>query len=184
MCSCSLALVRWEVGVLVGWIEVCGTSMFSAKRTGLFFLRCAKRTKKHTGRSPATHDSKLCRKWFCRNFRRLVPKPVLPAKRRRKGFESVRKGSCTADARPLFFEKELLYCKLTVASDVRKGLLHVSFGAVGSWNFCMLKNAFLYRVALHELKKFAFSANPKPFFCTNLSLFPSKATLFHPPHRP
>jgi hypothetical protein len=34
---------------------------------------------------------------------------------------------------------------------------------------------------LHELKKFAFSANPKPFFCTNLSLLLSKATLFHPP---
>ena len=45
----------------------------------------------------------------------------------------------------------------------------------------MLKNAFLYRVALHELKKFAFPANQKPFICTNLSFLPSKATLFHPP---
>ena len=59
-------------------------------------------------------DSKLCRKRFCKTFRRHVPKPVLPAKRRRKGFESVRKGYRSADARPMFFEKQLFYCKLTV----------------------------------------------------------------------
>ena len=60
-------------------------------------------------------DSKLCRKRLRRNFRRHVSKPVLSAKRRRRGFESVRKGYRTADARPLFFEKEILYCKLTVS---------------------------------------------------------------------
>ena len=64
-----------------------------------------------------------------------MSKPVLSAKRRRKGFESVRKDYCTANARLIFFEKELLYCKLTVASDLQKGLLHVSFCAVGSWSF-------------------------------------------------
>ena len=68
-----------------------------------------------------------------------MPKPVLPAKRRRKGFESVRKGSCTADARLMFFENGLLYCKLTAASAIQKGLLHVGLGAVGSWSFCALK---------------------------------------------
>ena len=47
------------------------------------------------------------------NFRRHVSKPVLPAKRRRKGFESVRKGYRSADARPMFFEKQLFYSKLT-----------------------------------------------------------------------
>ena len=67
-----------------------------------------------------------------------MSKPVLPAKRRRKGFESVRKGYRSADARLMFFEKELLCCKLTVASSIRKGLLHVSFGAVGSWSFSVL----------------------------------------------
>ena len=66
-------------------------------------------------RSPATHDSKLCRKRLRRNFRRHVSKPVLSAKRRRRGFESVRKGYCSADARPLFFENEKVYCKLTVS---------------------------------------------------------------------
>ena len=65
-------------------------------------------------RSPATHDSKLCRKKFSIVFRRHVSKPVLPTKRRRKGFESVRKGYRSADARLKFFEKELFYCKLTV----------------------------------------------------------------------
>ena len=34
-----------------------------------------------------------------------------------------------------FFEKELLYCKLTAASAILKGLLRVSFGAVGDWIF-------------------------------------------------
>ena len=75
-------------------------------------------------------DSKLCRKRFCKAFRRLLPKPVLPTKRRRKGFESVRKGYRSADARLMFFGKEKVYCKLTAASSIRKGLLHVSFGAV------------------------------------------------------
>ena len=92
-----------------------------------------------------------------------MSKPVLPAKRRRKGFESVRKGYRSADARPLFFEKELLYCKLTVASDIQKGLLHVSFGAVGNWCRCALKKALLYWLALHELKMLFFSANQKVF---------------------
>jgi hypothetical protein len=92
-----------------------------------------------------------------------MPKPVLPAKRRRKGFESVRKGYRSADARLLFFENGLLYCKLTVASGIRKGLLLVSFVAVGSRCRCELKNTFLYRVALHELKKQPFSANQKVF---------------------
>ena len=51
----------------------------------------------------------------------------------------MRKGYRSADARLMFFEKELLCCKLTAASDIQKGLLHVSLGAVGSWSFCALK---------------------------------------------
>ncbi len=65
----------------------------------------------------------------------------------------MRKGYRSANARPLFFEKELFYCKLTVTSDIQKGLLLVSFVAVGNYCRGMLKNAFLYRVALHEPKK-------------------------------
>ena len=47
----------------------------------------------------------------------------------------MRKGYRSADARLIFFENGLLYCKLTVANDIRKGQLLVSFGAVGSWSF-------------------------------------------------
>jgi hypothetical protein len=72
-----------------------------------------------------------------------MSKPVFPAKRRRKGFESVRKGYRSADARPMFFEKEKVYCKLTVASGIRKGLLLVSFCAVGSWSFAVLKQGLI-----------------------------------------
>ena len=90
----------------------------SRKENGfILFALCKKNQKAHQRFAnlwtPGS-DSKLCRKRFCKVFRRLVPKPVLPAKRRRKGFESMRKGDYTADARPLFFEKELFYCKLTV----------------------------------------------------------------------
>ena len=164
------------------------------------FCIVQKVTKKHAGRSPATHDSKLCRKWVCKNFRRLLPKPVLPAQRRRKGFESVRKGDCTADARLIFFEKELLYYKLTVGCRRWNLQLRVSFVAVRNWNFCMLKNAFLYRVTLHELKNCSFPQNKsfpftesftyfaqsrflthKNFFCSYLSSLSAKISNFHKP---
>ena len=55
----------------------------------------------------------------------------------------MRKGYRSADARLMFFENGLLYCKLTVASDIRKGLLHVSLGAVGSWSFAVLKQGLI-----------------------------------------
>ena len=73
-----------------------------------FFLRRAKSNQKHAGRSPATHDSKLCRNLLCRKFRRHVSKPVLPTKRRRKGFESVRKDYRSADARLMLFRKRIV----------------------------------------------------------------------------
>ena len=123
--------------------EVCKTSMLSAKGNGFRSFCVVQKEPKSTPEVceplDSGDDSKLCRKKFSKVFRRHVPKPVLPAKRRRKGFESVRKGYRSADARPLFFEKEKVYCKLTVASDIQKGLLLVSFGAVGSWSFCALK---------------------------------------------
>ena len=92
-------------------------------------------------------DSKLCRKRFCKVFRRLVSKPVLPAKRRRKGFESVRKGYCSADARLMFFEKELLYSKLTVRFHRQNLWLHVSLGAVRSCCRGALRKSFSLSVS-------------------------------------
>ena len=55
----------------------------------------------------------------------------------------MRKGYRSADARLMFFEKQLFYSKLTVASGIRKGLLHVSLGAVGSWSFAVLKQGLI-----------------------------------------
>ena len=45
----------------------------------------------------------------------------------------------------------------------------------------MLKKAFLYRIALNERRTYAFLANQKLFFFTNLSFLLSKAILFCPP---
>ena len=91
----------------------------------------------------------------------------------------MRKDSCSADARLRFFENEKVCCKLTAASAIQKGLLHVSFGAVGSRCRYALKNALLYRIALHELKKFAFFANQKFSIYRKLYALPSKASRFH-----
>ena len=77
-----------------------------------------------------------------------------------------------------FFEKELLYCKLTEGFHRWKLQLHVSFGAVGSRCRCALKNTFLYQVVLHELKKQPFSANQKVFVYRKLYALPSKAFRF------
>ena len=81
-----------------------------------FFLRRAKRTKKHARglrTSGLRGRFKALPEVILQKFPRHVSKSVLPAKRRRKGFESVRKGYRTADARLMFFEKEKVYCKLT-----------------------------------------------------------------------
>ena len=108
----------------------------SLQGNGLSLFAACKKYRKNTPRVATLwtpgDDSKLCRKYFWRSFRRHVSNPAFRTKRRRKGFESVRKGSSTADAKLLFFEKGLLYCKLTAASAIQKGLLHVSFGAVES----------------------------------------------------
>ena len=83
----------------------------------------------------------------------------------------MRKGYRSADARPMFFEKELFYYKLTVASDIQKGLLLVSFVAVGNYCRGMLKKAFLFRFALHELKKTPLSRIKKIFISRNFTNF-------------
>ena len=112
----------------------------------------------------------------------------------------MRKGYRSADARPLFLEKEKVYCKLTVASAIQKGLLHVSFGTVRSRCRCALKKAFLYQLALYGLKKLSFPQTKsfpfiesftnftqsrffthKKFFCTCLSSLSAKISLFHKP---
>ena len=94
----------------------------------------------------------------------------------------MRKGSRSADARLLTFEKGMLYCKLTVASGIRKGLLHVSLGVVGNRCRCVLIKGFsLYRLPLHGLKTPTFFASKSFSFAEDLPKHPSKATLFRIP---
>ena len=56
--------------------------------------------------------------------------------------------------------------------------LHVSFGVVRSRCRCALKKAFLYRLALHELKKFAIFAHQKFSVFRQLTNRPQKPLVF------
>ena len=103
-----VAMRRCHCGVLIRGLRNLGAP---CKGTFFVLFACTKRTKS----TPEVcepldsgDDSKLCRKELCRKFRRHVPKPVLPAKRRRKGFESVRKGYRSADARLMFLRERVI----------------------------------------------------------------------------
>ena len=107
-----------------------------------------------------------------------MPKPVLPAIRRRKGFESVRKGYRSADARLRFFEKQLFYRKLTVGFRGWNLQLLVSFGAVGS--LCrggFYKKLFFIDWSFRSWKS-AFFAYQKISICRKLYALLSKASRF------
>ena len=96
----------------------------SRKGTVLFFSLLRKEPK--VAQRVATlwtprDGSKLYRIIFFVLLPSFVPTPVCGATRFFGCFEPVRKGYCTADARPLLFENELLYSKLTEASRIRKG---------------------------------------------------------------
>ena len=71
--------------------------------------------------------SKLYRLYFFVTFPTFVPKPVCGATRFFGGFEPVRKGYCSADARVMFFENGMLYCKLTGANVFKKGSYSLSW---------------------------------------------------------
>ena len=75
--------------------------------------------------------SKLYRLYFFVTFPALIPKPVCDATHFFRCFEPVRKGCCSADARPLLFGNGIPHCKLTEASHIQKGWLLVIFVAVG-----------------------------------------------------
>ena len=93
-------------------------------------MRRAKSNTKSTRGKPCDLGSKLYRLYFFVIFPTFVPKPVYSATRFFGCFEPVRKGCCTSDARPLFFENGMPYCKLTGACRIRKGQLLVIFVAV------------------------------------------------------
>ena len=77
------------------------------------------------------NGSKLYRLYFFVTFPALIPKPAYGATHFFGCFEPVRKGYCSADARPIFFENGIPHCKLTGASRIQKGQLLVIFVAVG-----------------------------------------------------
>ena len=81
-------------------------------------------------------DSKLCRKRFCKAFRRLMPKPVLPTKWRRKGFESVQKGYRSADARPMFFRKGIIVVQAHSSKRYSKSVATRWFCRGAKLEFC------------------------------------------------
>ena len=88
---------------------------------------------------------------------------------RRWGFESVRKGGRTSDARLRSFEKGMLYCKLTAASAILKGLLHVSLGTVEKCCLSGFVKSFSLLVGLAWIEKSLFRKQKRFFFVENLS---------------
>ena len=105
------------------------------ERNGFTFFSLLRKEPKVAQRAAALSTprdgSKLYRLYFFVIFPPSVPKPAYGATRFFGCFEPVRKGYCSADARLMFFGKGLLYSKLTGASRIRKGKLHVIFVAVG-----------------------------------------------------
>ena len=72
--------------------------------------------------------SKLYRWWFLFNFRWFVSFVTCTTRQRLRGFEPVRKGNCSADARPVLFSKRITEWKLTGADYWWNLLLLVIFG--------------------------------------------------------
>ena len=94
------------------------------KGNGFILFASTKRTgssRRAAALSTPGDASKLYRLCFFVTFPSFVPKLVYGATHFSGCFEPVRKGSCSTDARPIFFENGMSYCKLTGASRIRKG---------------------------------------------------------------
>ena len=94
------------------------------KGNGFILFASTKRTKssrRAAALSTPGDGSNLSQLYFFVTFPALVPKPVCGATHFFGCFEPVRKGYCSADARPLFFGNGLPHCKLTEASHIQKG---------------------------------------------------------------
>ena len=90
-------------------------------RRDVTFCVVQKVTQKAHGTPSCDLGSKLYRLYFFVTFPALVPTPAYGATRFFGGFEPVRKGNCSTDARLILFENGLLYCKLTRANVFEKG---------------------------------------------------------------
>ena len=83
-------------------------------------------------------------------------------------------------------QKFSIYRKLTnrpqkpLVFATKTPLIRTVFYCLQKPPFLLTKTSFV-RAFLRCPQKIPIFTNQKPFFCTNLSLLPSKATLFHPP---
>ena len=91
------------------------------KGTGLFFSLLRKERGVAEGPRPSRlpeNGSKLYGLCFFVTFPAFIFKPAYGATRFFGCFEPVRKGRCSADARPLLSETGMSYCKLTGACHI------------------------------------------------------------------
>ena len=130
-----------------------------------FFSLLRKEPKVAEGPRPSRlpeNGSKLYRLYFFVILPALVPIPVCGATRFFGCFEPVRKGYCSADARLMFFENGMSYCKLTGANVFKKGncslsLLRWKFVSCGMLikSFEIIQNYYLRKKATHSHKPIA-----------------------------
>ena len=93
------------------------------------FLRSfcfCKKNQKAAGTPSCDLGSKLYGKIFFVAFPAFVPKPVYGTTRFFGGFEPLRKGYCSTDARLMFFENGMPHCKLAEANVFEKGSCSLS----------------------------------------------------------
>ena len=90
---------NWACAKLLFCVLIRGSQNLGAPCEGVrlvTFCIVQKVTKKHTGLRPATSIQSSAGNTFREAFQRHVPKPIFRTKRRRKGFESVRRSGVTA----------------------------------------------------------------------------------------
>ena len=118
---------------------VCAESRFTKPRLqgvrDVTFCGVQKVTQKARGASPATSVQSSTQANFYRNCCGSCLKQLL-------GFEPVRKGSCSTDARVMFFENGMPHCKLTGASRILKGNCSLS---LLRWEFVFLHADLMFR---------------------------------------
>ena len=137
----------------------------SRKGTSLFFSLLRKEPKVAEGPRPSRlpeNGSKLYRIIFFVLLPFSIPKPAYGATHFLRCFEPVRKGCYSADARLMFFENGMSYCKLTGANVFKKGncslsLLRWKFVSCGMLikSFEIIQNYYLRKKATHSHKPIA-----------------------------
>ena len=113
-------------GAMIRSMQNLGTSCTG---NGFILFACTKRTKSTPevcGPLDSGDGSKLYGKIFFVAFPAFVPKPVYGTTRFFGGFEPLRKGYCSTDARLMFFENGMPHYKLTEANVSEKGSCSLS----------------------------------------------------------